>query len=132
MATFIRSHFLTGLCVFALLFAAAAGVVDAQSENPIDEDDILCSVAMGDEVWAAPLALRTELEAATGQTAIVETARSLLGRLPPATQNNGVRFEGGLPSVQVREDLHDLGYTREQILEQPDIAGATIAVRHSV
>lgn len=110
MSNTIRNNVFASFCFFAMLFAAAVGVVDAQSVDPIEDDDILACVTMGDEVWAAPVALKPVLEDFTGQPATVETARQLLDRLPPANSTNGVRFEGGRPSSTVRQDLDSLGY----------------------
>ena len=110
MSNTIRNNVFASFCFLAVLFAAAVGVVDAQSIDPIEDDDILACVTMGDEVWAAPIALKPALENATGKNATVETARQLLDRLPVASATNGVRFEGGNPSQAVRQDLHSLGY----------------------
>ena len=123
MSNTIRNNVIASFCFFAVLFAAAVGVVDAQSQTPIDDEDILACVTMGDEVWAAPVALKPALESATGQNATVETTRQLLDRLPQASSSNGVRFEGGNPSQAVRQDLKSLGY--DVIAPtQPQVPGA--------
>jgi len=132
MSTIIRKNFIASFCFFALLFAAAAGIVDAQADNPIEEDDIIATVPVGDDVWVTPLALKTELEVATGKTATVESMSSLLARLPFATRTNGVRFEGGVPAMAVQNDLYDLGYATQMNIATPSVPGAIVAVRRSL
>jgi hypothetical protein len=127
----IRKNVIASFCFFALLFAAAVGV-DAQTDSPIEEDDIVASVSVGDEFWTAPVALKQALEVATGQVAIVETMTQLLNRLPAATPSNGLRIEGGYASPVVKFKLENLGYDSLMNLEQPAVVGATIAVRHSL
>ncbi len=128
----IRKNFIASFCFFALLFAAAVGVVDAQADQPIEEDDIVASVSVGDEFWTSPVALKAQLEIATGQVATVETMTQLLNRLPQATASNGLRIEGGYASPVVKTKLEDLGYSSLTNISQPAVAGATIAVRHSL
>jgi hypothetical protein len=127
-----RKNVIASFCFFALLFAAAVGVVDAQTENPIEEDDIVASVAVGDEFWTAPVALKEELEVATGRIATVETMTQLLNRLPLATPSNGLRIEGGYASPVVRFKLENLGYDSLTNIQSPAVVGATVAVRHSL
>jgi hypothetical protein len=128
----IRKNVIASFCFFALLFAAAVGVVDAQSENPIEDDEILACVSVGDEIWATPVALKQQLEDVTGQPATVETMSHLMGRLPVATPSNGLRFEGGYPSVSVAQNLDDLGYESQIQIAQPAVPGAMMAVRRSL
>lgn len=126
MSNKIRNNVFASFCFFAVLFAAAVGVVDAQSEHPIDDDDVLACVTVDDVVYATPVALKAELENATGQVATVETTQELINRLPNATTNNGVRFEGGMPTQGVQEDLEQLGYVTMQS-EAPTVQGAQSA-----
>ena len=49
MSTINRRTVLAALCTAALVFALAVGV-DAQSNKPIDEDDIVASVVVGAEL----------------------------------------------------------------------------------
>ena len=128
----IRKNVITSFCFFALLFAAAVGVVDAQADNPIEEEDIVASVTVGDEFWTVPVALKQALEVATGQSATVESMTQLLNRLPAATPLNGLRIEGGYASPVVQVQLENLGYGSLTNLQQPVVVGATIAVRHSL
>ena len=130
--TNVRKHVTTGFCFFALLFAAAVGVVDAQTDSPIDEDDIIVSVPVGDDFWISPLALKIELEMATGGIATIETMADLLGRLPTATPSNGVRFEGGMPALAVQQDLGMLGYQTQSFIPVPAVQGALFAIRQSL
>ncbi|MDF1701969.1 MAG: hypothetical protein P1V36_12495 [Planctomycetota bacterium] len=128
----IRTNALASFCFFALILAAAVGVTEAQSATPIEDDEILACVTVGDEVWAAPVALKQALEDATGMNATVESMADLLDRLPPANNGNGVRFEGGVPSISVQQDLDDLGYGTQVALAVPAVPGATVAVRRIV
>ena len=126
MSNNIRTNIFASFTFFAILFAAAVGVVEGQSDNPIDEDDILACVTVDDTIWAAPYSLRHALETATGKNATIESTTQLLNRLPQATGTNGVRFEGGEPAPEVREDLELLGYeTMESV--NPDVSGANSA-----
>ena len=127
MSNNIRNNVFASFCFFAVLFAAAVGAVEGQSIDPIEEDDILACVTVGDEVWAAPVAFKNALENATGQSATVESTQQLINRLPQANSANGVRFEGGEPSSDVRQDLDSLGY-RSKAYDSPQVSGAGVAV----
>ena len=116
---------LAALTTIALLFAVAVGV-EAQSEDPILDDDIVCSIQVGGDVWVARVNQKSALENHFGEAATVETLGQLVGRLPTAGSTNSVRFEGGAPSSDVRMDLADLGYETLGTAN-PEIPGAASA-----
>lgn len=126
MSNTIRTNALAAFTFFAFLFAAAAGVVEGQSDTPIEDEDILACVTVDETVWAAPVALKNALENLTGQSATVESTEQLINRLPRASSTNGVRFEGGQPTPNVVQDLESLGY---QTLDYdcPHVPGANTA-----
>ncbi|MDA1195210.1 MAG: hypothetical protein O2894_08500 [Planctomycetota bacterium] len=125
-SSIIRTRILSAFCFAALLFATVVGV-DAQTEIPIGEDEIVASVSVGDHVWVSPIARKTELEDVTGQVATVESLGSLLSRLPLASGQNGVRFEGRVPASDVQAELANMGYGT-QTSQVPQVPGATVAV----
>ena len=114
------------LCALALVFAAA--VVEAQSEDPIMDDEILCSITVGEAVWAAPVAHQVALELHFGQPATLETMRQLLDRLPPASPTSAVRIEGGHLGLGVAQDLEALGYVNQMPLAPTERPGTLTGV----
>ena len=70
MSRKLFTNTLTIFCTAALLFAVAMGV-EAQSDDPLFEDDIVCSIRDGQDLWVAPLHQKTELENHLGETATV-------------------------------------------------------------
>ena len=130
MSRKLISNTVAALCTVALLFAVAVGV-DAQSDDPLFEDDVICSIQQGRDLWVAPESLRPALEAHLGQTATVEPMSSLLGRIPSATKANSVRFEGGFPGPNVSLCLDALGYTTSTDVSS-EIAGANSAVSRTI
>ena len=87
--------------------------VEAQSDDPLFEDDIVCSIRDGQDLWVAPLHQKTELENHLGETATVEPFAALLDRMTQATTLNSVRFEGGYPAGSAVAELNGLGYAVE-------------------
>ena len=124
------THVTAVFCTIALLFAAYMGA-EAQSEDPIFEEDLICSIQSDGECWVATMNLKGELEHHLGQVAVVETLGQLIDRLPVATRDNKVHFEGGWPMGVASNDLDDLGY-RLQSSTPPSLAGAVVAVLRTV
>lgn len=116
----------TVICTVALLFAVAVGV-EAQADDPIFEEDIICSIQSGNDWWIAPLAKKNALENHLGMTATTESMADLLLRLPQAGTSNSVRFEGGFPGGSVAGDLDALGYDVETPAT-PVLNGVNVAV----
>jgi hypothetical protein len=125
----IINNTLAVACTLALLFAVAMGV-EAQTDDPLFEDDIVCSIQSGNDLWVAPVLLRGQLETHLGCQATVEPLSSLLQRIPPATQQSTLRFEGGYPSGTVAVGLSDLGYTSE-VPVPTELVGAKSSVVRS-
>ena len=117
---------LAALCTAALLFAVAVGV-EAQSDDPIFEEDLVCSIQAGPELWIVPAVMQPVLENHLGLAAIVEPMAALLLRIPAASPSSFVRFEGGYPGGTVAAHLDSLGY-RLEIQSTPDLLGAITAV----
>lgn len=113
-------------CTVALLFAGYMGA-EAQTEEPIFEDELICCIQSGNEYVVAPMQLKQELESHFGQVAVTESLGTLIARLPAATTLNGVRFEGGWPQGMAASNLHGLGYTL-QTSTPPTLSSATVAV----
>lgn len=121
----IIQNTLAAVCTLALLFAVAV-VVEAQTDEPIFEDDIICSIQQGPILYVAPASLKQALESTLGATAQVESLGALLLRVPPANNTNVVRFEGGYPAGAAVQGLCQLGYVTE-MTAQPEIPGAAVA-----
>ena len=124
------THITAAFCTIALLFAGYMGA-EAQTEDPIFEEDLVCSIQSGNEYVVATIALKLELEQQFGQVAVIEPLGVLIARLPNATTTNAVRFEGGWPQGAAASNLHGLGYTLQSDT-QPILAGATVAVLRTV
>ena len=112
MSRKLFNNTLAALCTFALLFAVAMGV-EAQTDDPLFEDDIVCSIQDGSELWVAPLQHKAALESQLGETATVEPFAALLDRMPQASNQATIRFEGGYPSGTAASELNALGYVTE-------------------
>ena len=130
MSNINRRTVLTAIFTVALLFAAALGV-DAQSNKPINDDDIVACIQVGPELWVTHLGLQGELEIRHGQSAVVEPMGLLLQNLPVAAPGRTVRFEGAVPSSSVSDDLDALGYTQSQFVT-PELPSALVAVVRSL
>jgi len=117
---------LAALCTAALLFAVAVGV-EAQSEEPLFEEDLVCSIQIGTELWIVPAVMQPVLENHLGLAAIVEPMAALLLRMPAATPSSSVRFEGGYPGGTVAAHLDSLGY-RLEVQSTPELLGTLTAV----
>jgi len=126
MSRKLFNNTLAALCTFALLFAVTVGV-DAQSDDPIFEEDVICSIKVGPNFYVVPVDLRPALEAYLGATATVEPMSSFLGRVGPANPLKSVRFEGGYPGTSVAQSLGGLGYNTSTSVT-PELAGANTAV----
>ncbi len=123
MSKNIRNNVLAVICTFALLFAAAV-VVEAQTDNPIFDDELVASIQDGDTWWIVPVSLVDQLELHLGEQATIETMSQLLTRLPLASSVNDLRFEGGYPSVSVSQDLDTLGYVTQSSAQTASLPGA--------
>ena len=126
MSRKLINNLTAAFCTVALLFAVTVGV-EAQSDDPIFEDDIICSIQIGSDWHVAPAAKQNALENHHGQTATVESMAALLLRLPQAGTFNTVRFEGGYPGGSVGTGLDNLGYTLE-VPVTPLLNGVNTAV----
>ena len=116
-------------CTVALLFAVAV-VVEAQTDEPLFEEDIVCSIQQGPVLHVAPASLQHALELSLGAPAQVETLGDLLARVPVANESNLVRFEGGYPAGSAAQSLCQLGYVNETAV-QPEVPGVSQAVVRS-
>lgn len=113
--------------VFALaILLVPAADVSAQSQIPIEDDDIVATVTMDEIVFVVPHVLQPALEQYTGQSAEVLPMWALLSQLPTATATNSVQFEGGYPASGPALDLVLLGYGTALSLV-PVVEGAGIA-----
>lgn len=127
--TFLQNT-IAAVCTIALLFAVVV-VVEAQTDEPIFEEDVICSIQQGPVLYVAPANLKQALELSLGAPAQVETLGALLLRVPVASHKNVVRFEGGYPVGAAAQSLSLLGYCMEMNV-QPEIPGALVAVIRSV
>jgi len=126
----ILQNTIAAVCTIALLFAVVV-VVEAQTDEPLFEEELVCSIQQGPVLYVAPANLQQALEQSLGATAQVETLGALLSRVPPANQSNAVRFEGGYPAGNAAQSLNLLGYVTAMTVT-PEIPGALIAVIRSL
>lgn len=116
--------------VLAVLLVPA-GEVAAQSQIPVEEDDLeslVACVTMGPEVWVAPLALQAELDAVTGYRSTVQPLGAVIDQLAPAVAGEDLRFEGCRPVGDAVHLLEEKGYVTEVVLDPPALPGASAAL----
>jgi len=126
MSKNFRNHVAATLCALALVLTAAA--VEAQSEDPILDDELMCCITLDEVVWAVPVAYQPQLEAYLGQPGVIRTARELLDVLPPAGPTNAVHIEGGYPGLGFAQGLDALGYTMQITLDPTEVPGTLTGV----
>lgn len=132
MSNFLRNNTFAIFCVLALAIAGTVRGVDAQTDDPIfDEDDLVCCVVVNDTHWVVPVALQSALEWYLEAPGAVSTMAELIDSLLPATTTSAVRFEGGFPSAVVALALDARGYMNEVPLQQAAVPGAFFGVLRS-
>lgn len=132
MSRYLRSNAFTIFAVLALVIAATVSSVDAQTEDPIlDDEDIFFSITVGDTHYAMPVALQAAAESFLGTTGQILTVSEFVNNLLPATSTSVLRFEGCFPSASVAMDLDALGYWHEVPLAPAIIPGASFGVERT-
>ena len=103
--------------------------IEAQTNMPIFDDEIVASVQDGDTTWVAPSSLAQELAAETGQTPTISTMDVVLDDLPDGSTGHKVRFEGGYAAGNVPQSLIDRGYGSSSG-DDPELPSAEDATVH--
>lgn len=129
MSSFLRKNAFAIFCTLALVIAAGISSVDAQTEDPIfDEDELICCITTGDTHWVVPQALQGAAEWFLNASGQVQTVSEFVNGLLPATSTSAVRMEGGFPSPTVAQELDARGYITETLLDPTAVPGTFFGV----
>ena len=129
MSRYLRNNAFAIFCTLALVIAATVSGVEAQTEDPIfDEDELICCITTGDTHWVVPVALQSAAEWYLGTTGQIDTMGAFVSSLLPATPTSAVRMEGGFPSPLIAQQLDARGYLTEMPLDPTVVPGACFGV----
>ena len=125
LSTRSRSLLSVVLCVAVALVMSVGSVQAASigaSDNPTDQTsghiweyvwvNLVAGVVMPNgDVWITHPSKEAALEAASGETATVQSLADFVDALPTAGANDVVRFEDGIPDQTGIQELAEKGYS---------------------
>ncbi len=119
---------LSPLALIALVAMLAAPSIPSASAGdylPIFEDQVVASVAVGDNVYIAIQSRKTELEQKYNAQATEQTLGATIAQAPAATSANEIVMHGCYAAGKAATDLENKGYdTRDDV--SSTFAGASL------